>query len=77
MQAPLLLSGGELRLHIFVDQSSVEVFANDGERVMSVLTYPGEEQKGIELFSEGGVAELMRGTAWVLTSIHSSPNTKP
>ncbi len=77
MQAPLLLSGGELRLHIFVDQSSVEVFANDGECVMSVLTYPGEEQKGIELFSEGGVAELMRGTAWVLTSIHSSPDTKP
>ena len=39
------------RLHVFVDQSSIELFAGDGEKVFTLLTYAGEDQTGIELFA--------------------------
>ncbi len=59
---------GKLRLHIFVDKSSVEIFANDGKDVFTLQTFPSESQTGIELFS------LRKGTqmefsAWELESI--------
>ena len=37
---------------IFVDKSSIEIFANDGKDVFTLLTYPGEAQTGIELFAQ-------------------------
>jgi len=42
---------GKLRLHIFVDKSSIEIFANDGEDTFTLLTYAGDSQTGIELFA--------------------------
>lgn len=42
---------GKLRLHLYVDKSSVELFANDGKDVFTFLTYPGVSQTGIELFA--------------------------
>jgi len=55
-------------LHIFVDKSSIEIFANDGKDVFTLLTYPGEAQTGIELFAQkkGTKMEL---DAWMLKSI--------
>ncbi len=64
---------GQLRLHILVDQSSVEVFTNQGEKVMSALTFPGEDQKGIELFTSEGKALLVSLKAWELHSIWNKP----
>lgn len=40
MQAPLNVEGNTVTLDIFVDQSSVEVFANDGAMSMSNLVFP-------------------------------------
>lgn len=53
---------------IFVDKSSIEIFANDGKDVFTLLTYPGEAQTGIELFAQkkGTKMEL---DAWMLKSI--------
>ena len=58
----------KIRLHIFVDKSSIEIFANDGKDVFTLLTYPGEAQTGIELFAQkkGTKMEL---DAWMLKSI--------
>ena len=58
----------QIRLHIFVDKSSIEIFANDGKDVFTLLTYPGEAQTGIELFAQkkGTKMEL---DAWMLKSI--------
>jgi fructan beta-fructosidase len=58
----------QLRLHIFVDKSSVEIFTNDGKDVFTLLTYPAESQTGIEVFS------MRKGTrmkchAWMMNSI--------
>lgn len=51
------LSGKEeMHLRIFLDVSSVEVFINDGEYVMTGNVYPGEEDTGVDFFSEGGKA---------------------
>lgn len=49
---------GIIRLHVFVDHCSVEVFANDGLLSLSDLIYPSEKGLGLELFSEGGEAHL-------------------
>ncbi|WP_078549405.1 glycoside hydrolase family 32 protein [Litchfieldia alkalitelluris] len=54
-KAPVRLHENKLKLHLFVDKSSVEVFINDGEQVMSARIYPGEESKGISIFSEDSI----------------------
>ena len=67
--APLRLSAGRpVRLHIFVDRCSVEVFANNGERVISDLIFPSLSSQGIELFSKGGEAEILYLDIWNLKS---------
>ncbi len=42
-----------IRLHIFVDSSSVEVFANDGLVTFTDCIFPGDQSRGLELFVEG------------------------
>jgi fructan beta-fructosidase len=51
--APLPLADAVLRLHLFVDRSSVEVFAGDGLVVFSELIFPNEDGVQIEVFAEG------------------------
>jgi len=59
---------GALRMHFFVDKSSVELFTNDGKEVFTLLTYPSEEQTGIETFArEAGTDVKLNG--WNLKSI--------
>ncbi len=69
MYAPVKLQVNKLRLHIFIDQSSIEVFTNDGEVVLSATTYPSEKQIGLEVFSEGGATKISFLNAWELSSI--------
>jgi fructan beta-fructosidase len=45
---------GHIRLHIFVDAFSIEVFANDGLVVFSESIFPAAQSKRIELFAQGG-----------------------
>jgi fructan beta-fructosidase len=52
--APLLRKGGPISLRIFVDTSSVEVFVNDGELVLTSLLFPAPEGSGIEFFGSEG-----------------------
>ena len=64
-----LQSTKRIKLHIFVDRSSVEVFANDGEKVMTDRIYPPPGSKGIELYSTGGAGKVVSLTIWPLASI--------
>lgn len=60
--------GNELRMHIFVDKSSIEIFCNDGKDVFTLQTFPAETQTGIETFAlRPGTA--MSFKAWPLQSI--------
>lgn len=45
---------GIIRLQIFVDSTSVEVFANDGLVTFTESIFPSEESQGLQLFVEGG-----------------------
>lgn len=72
-EAPLRLRDGRLRLHMFVDSSSVEVFANDGEVVLSALIFPSAGPRSLELFSKSGQPGLMELDLWELKSIWKRP----
>ncbi|MED4474450.1 MULTISPECIES: glycoside hydrolase family 32 protein [Bacillaceae] len=45
----------ELSLHIYVDRCSVEVFINDGEKVITNRVYPDNRSNRIELFADNTV----------------------
>ena len=47
-------ANGRIRLHLFVDRSSVEVFADDGRAVLTDLIFPEPDAKGIEIYANGG-----------------------
>jgi fructan beta-fructosidase len=58
----------KIKLHIFFDKSIVEVFANDGEVVMTAQLFPDEKDNGVELFSEGGPTKFESVKLWNMKS---------
>ncbi|MEE8736184.1 sucrose-6-phosphate hydrolase [Bifidobacterium subtile] len=48
------LSADELRLRIFLDRGSVEVYVNDGHHVLSSYSYPSSGHRAVKLMSESG-----------------------
>jgi fructan beta-fructosidase len=67
--APLPVENGRVRLHVFVDWSSVEVFAANGEVVVTDQIFPAPESDGVALYARGGTARLVSLDAWPLESI--------
>lgn len=59
----------KLKLRIFLDRSSVEVFANDGEAVLTDRIYPSPGSDGIELYSYGVGGSVQSLHIWKLSSI--------
>lgn len=49
---------GTLNLRVLVDHSIVEVFAENGERVLTDLVYPSLDSRGLAILAEGGTATL-------------------
>lgn len=45
---------GKISLHIYLDKSIVEVYANEGEAVMTAQLFPAADENGVALFSEKG-----------------------
>ena len=64
----LPLEDGRVRLHIFVDACSVEVFGNDGRTVITDLIFPPSGAEGVELFAEGGAVLVHSLEMWRLQS---------
>jgi fructan beta-fructosidase len=67
--APLRPENGRVTLHVFVDWSSVEVFAADGEVVLTDQIFPAPDSDGVALYARGGTARLVSLEAWPLASI--------
>lgn len=61
-------NGASLSLNIFTDKSTIEIFAEDGTKVFTLLTYASQAQTGVELFSQRGKTTFDI-TAWQLRSI--------
>ncbi|MGH9610886.1 MAG: GH32 C-terminal domain-containing protein, partial [Bryobacteraceae bacterium] len=66
--APLKIGNGPLRLHIFVDRSSIEVFAQGGRIAMTNLTFPAPSSTGLSLGSSGEIGSIHL-KIWKLHSI--------
>ena len=67
---PLSLSENEpLRLHIFVDRTVVEVFAN-GRQCLTARVYPERETSaGVSIYARGRAARLQSLSCWQMCSI--------
>ncbi|HEY5588934.1 MAG TPA: GH32 C-terminal domain-containing protein, partial [Candidatus Paceibacterota bacterium] len=48
----------KLRIRLFMDRSSVEIFINKGEEAFSSRIYPKEESKNILFYAEGGIVNV-------------------
>ncbi|MFY4773565.1 glycoside hydrolase family 32 protein [Metabacillus sp. RGM 3146] len=59
----------KLVLHIYLDRSSIEVFANGGETVMTSRIYPGIESQGVKVFATGGKVKVNSLRIWNLEDI--------
>jgi sucrose-6-phosphate hydrolase SacC (GH32 family) len=66
--APIRLIDGRLKLRLFVDTSSMELFVNDGESVLSSLIFPSPELTGINLAVQQGVLKRADLYVWKLKS---------
>lgn len=64
--APRTDSGNILRLHLFFDRASCELFADDGATVMTDIFFPNEDFNRIQLQSDGGQVRLKSGVWWPL-----------
>ena len=69
LKAPLPTDDGEIKLHIFLDKSSVEVFGDNGRVTLTDRIFPFPDSNGISLFAKGGPAELISLDIWHLKSI--------
>lgn len=58
--APLQPLNGRITLRVVIDRSSIEVFAADGQVVMSELAYLGTATPAVSLFAEGGAVIVDR-----------------
>lgn len=78
MSAPLKLKDGKLKLRFFVDEGSLEVFANDGEAVVSSLIFPDSTSNRLELDAPKGNITLDKaqfypmGTVWRKEDVNST-----
>ena len=58
---------GKVRLEILFDKSSLEIFVNDGEKVLSTYTFPDEGANLLSAFAVGGSALIKSLTVWDLS----------
>lgn len=65
-RAPLQTEGGKIRMHMFVDSCSVEIFGNDGSAVISDLIFPPAENSSLTLYAHGGDVNLNALDIWRL-----------
>ena len=59
-RVPLQLNGATLRLQVLFDGSSLEVFGNDGEQVITTMLFPGETETEAAVFGDGSTVKTLR-----------------
>ena len=67
-KAPLKTEGGRIRMHILVDRTSIEVFANHGRVYMPVGIVHPDDNRSLETVSTGGAAKVKSLEVWELKS---------
>jgi beta-fructofuranosidase len=64
-----LANGENLKLQIYLDRSSLEVFGNDGRVAITNRIYPNKNSLGIDLFAKNGFVNLISFDVWKLENI--------
>ena len=67
--APRISTHSILKMHLLIDVASVELFADDGNVVMTDIFFPNENFTTTKIFSRKGTTQLLKGRAWRLKSI--------
>ena len=65
-RAPLAPEEDKIKLHVFIDSCSVEVFGNDGRAVISDLIFSNPQSSGLEFYAREGNARLNNLDIWTL-----------
>ncbi|RKY55553.1 MAG: glycoside hydrolase family 32 protein [Candidatus Neomarinimicrobiota bacterium] len=73
--APLLPDLNCVKLQIFVDWSSIEVFGNDGKVVITDLIFPNPNNNEIEVYAKTGDVILNSIDIWTMKSIWDGVST--
>ena len=71
--APLDPGREPLNLRIFIDQSSIEVFGDNGQVVLTNLVFPNQASIGMSMVTDGAGVDDIRVKVWKLRSIWSAP----
>ncbi|MBW3087731.1 sucrose-6-phosphate hydrolase [Bifidobacterium sp. 82T24] len=51
-------TSNSLKLRVFIDSASVEVFVNDGEQAMTSYSFPSEGPQAVEISAESGTLDI-------------------
>jgi levanase len=70
-------ANGNVTLRIYVDRSSVEVFAQNGLRTITDQVFPEQGADQVALFAEGGTAQLKSITVTPLANSMFGTAEKP
>ncbi|WP_104139756.1 GH32 C-terminal domain-containing protein [Arthrobacter sp. ZGTC131] len=70
-------ANGNVTLRIYVDRSSVEVFAQNGLRTITDQVFPAQGANQVALFAEGGTAQLKSLTVTPLSNSMFGTAQKP
>lgn len=68
-EAPLPLENQKVKLHLFVDESSVEVFGNDGKVVFSDVIFPDPAGRTMAFYSLGGEVKVSSMKVYALDNM--------
>ncbi|MBI1226876.1 MAG: glycoside hydrolase family 32 protein [Bacteroidetes bacterium] len=58
-----------VKLHVFLDVASAELFADNGANMMTETFFPSEDYTQLKIFSDGGNPELLEGKIYQLMGI--------
>ncbi|MBI2298571.1 MAG: GH32 C-terminal domain-containing protein, partial [Armatimonadetes bacterium] len=61
--------GGVVKLELLQDRTSLEIWANDGERYLPMGVIPPAESQGLELFSRDGATVVKALEVWAMRGI--------
>nr|WP_255570857.1 glycoside hydrolase family 32 protein [Cohnella sp. CFH 77786] len=63
------MEDGRVKLHLFIDRSSVELFAGDGRVTITNRIYPDPSSNAVRLFARKGAAVMEKLDVWQMKSI--------
>ncbi|MGM0922265.1 MAG: GH32 C-terminal domain-containing protein [Bacillota bacterium] len=66
-----------VKLRIFVDESSIEVFGNDGEAVFSNVVFPDGASDGMSFYTKGGNVKIVSLDVYPLKGVWKEEGTDP